>query len=118
MEFFPAVKSAYAHYATFEGRASRSEFWWFALFNLIATMLLGFVDDVIGTYPLLYGLFSLASLLPSLALGVRRLHDINKSGWYYLLICIPLIGVIVLFVWSCLKGTPDANRFGDNPLTA
>lgn len=118
MEFFPAVKSAYSHYAAFEGRASRSEFWWFALFNFVASIVVGAIDGGIGSYPLLYSLFSLANLLPGLGLGVRRLHDINKSGWYYLLILIPLIGVIILFIWSCTKGTSGTNRFGENPLAA
>jgi uncharacterized membrane protein YhaH (DUF805 family) len=84
-------------YATFTGRASRSEFWYFILFNIIVSFILGIVDGIIGM-KILGTIYSLAVLIPSLAVGARRLHDIGKSGWMQLLGLIPVIGWIWLIV--------------------
>jgi uncharacterized membrane protein YhaH (DUF805 family) len=115
MNFTSAVNS---NYVTFSGRASRSEFWLFLLFSFLAAIVIGVIDGILGSYPLLYSLFALANFLPSLALSVRRLHDVNKSGWFYLLFLIPLVGAIILLVWGCTKGTAGDNRFGGDPLAA
>lgn len=101
-------------YADFNGRARRTEFWMFALFNLIAYIVLALIGRVIGfsALPLLYGL---AVLLPSLAVAVRRLHDTGRSGWMILLGLIPCIGGIVLLVFYCGDSQPGDNEHGTNP---
>ena len=108
-------------YVGFEGRASRSEYWWFALAIFIAGLLAVIIDvilfglendDQIGYVSLS---FQLAVLLPSLAVSVRRLHDIGKSGWYILIAFIPIAGAIILLVWYCTDGEPVANVYGPVP---
>ena len=107
-------------YATFQGRARRKEYWYFALVNLIISFALGFTDGILIAMGVIevevfWVIYWLATLIPNLAVSVRRLHDIDKSGWWLLLNVIPLIGQIVLFVFACLDGTKGANRFGDDP---
>lgn len=108
-------------YATFSGRARRKEYWFFKLFDVLVFFLLSMVDVVIGTndYGLGFGLLSiiygLGTLIPSLAVGVRRLHDIGKSGWWLLICLIPIIGVIVVIVFSCLDSQVGENKYGPNP---
>ncbi len=108
-------------YAVFTGRARRKEYWMFFLFNIIVSVVLGIIDSLTGTTSLQYGvgllggLYSLAVIIPSIAVGVRRLHDTDRSGWWLLIGFIPLIGVIVLIVFFCLDSTPGDNRFGPNP---
>jgi uncharacterized membrane protein YhaH (DUF805 family) len=108
-------------YATFAGRARRSEYWYFMLFYLLAFVVLAIVDGVTGTFNeeagvgLLSGLFLLATLIPTLAVTVRRLHDTDRSGWWILLNFIPLIGALVVLVFTVLDSQPGANRFGPNP---
>ena len=116
MNFGQAVKSVYSNYVNFTGRALRSEFWFFMLFYLIAYVVLGVIDFEVLGGQVLTSLFALASLLPGIAVAVRRLHDIDKSGWFILLNLIPLIGAIILIVWYCRAGTPGANRFGPEPV--
>lgn len=130
MDFMTAVKSVYSNYVGFSGRARRSEFWWFALFYFVVNLVLSLVDSVLfgttvsepGSFsastdtPIFSGIFALASLLPSLAVSVRRLHDLDKSGWWLLLSFIPLIGAIVLIVWFATAGTKGSNRFGEDQL--
>ena len=101
-------------YAVFSGRARRMEFWIFVLFNIIIGCILGIIDAVVGTV-VLGAIYSLAVFIPSIAVTVRRLHDTDRSGWWYFIILIPLIGLIVLLVFMVLDGTPGPNRFGDNP---
>ena len=107
-------------YATFSGRATRSEYWFFALFSFIISVVLGFLDGVIGkvgadkTIGILGSIYSLAVLIPSIAVMARRLHDTNRSGWWILIGLIPIIGWIVLFVFSVLDSGPD-NKYGPNP---
>ena len=103
-------------YATFTGRATRSEYWYFILFNMIIGIILMILDKIFGTTGLLNGIYSLAVLIPTLAVGARRLHDIGKSGWWQLLNLIPLIGPIVLFVWFVTDSKED-NKYGPNPKT-
>jgi len=110
-------------YAVFTGRAQRKEYWMFFLFNIIIAILLGIIEVVIGISPdadesILANIYSLAILLPSLAVSVRRLHDIGRSGWWILIGLIPLIGVIVLFVFAVQDGQTGPNQYGPNPKEA
>ena len=101
-------------YATFEGRARRKEYWMFVLFNFIAAFVAGLADGILGTC-ILFPLYSLAALVPSLAVMVRRLHDTNRSGWWFLIGFVPLIGGIWLLILLVLDGTLGGNRFGPSP---
>lgn len=119
MEYFlGAYKN---NYANFSGRARRKEYWMFVLFYIIAFVVLSVIDGVIGTFSqeagigVLSGLFALASFLPAISIAARRLHDINKSGWWQLLAIIPLIGGLVLFIFYIMDSNPGENRFGANP---
>ena len=114
MNFVEAIKSGFNKYVTFSGRAARSEYWYWTLFAIIADIVaaiinafvaLGFVGLVV----------SLAFLLPSIAVAIRRLHDLDRTGWW-LLLAFTGIGAIVLLVWDCMKGTTGSNCFGADPL--
>lgn len=113
MEYF---LGAYKKYADFTGRARRQEYWMFILFYFIVSIILGIVDGVLGIQ-ILGLLFSLASLVPSLAIGARRLHDTGRSGWWQLLYLIPLIGLIIMIVFLVQDSHPD-NEYGPNPKAA
>ena len=108
-------------YAVFSGRARRKEYWMFFLFNLIITLVLALIDSLMGTFSpqaglgLLSGLYSLAVLIPSIAVTVRRLHDTGRSGWWILIGLIPFIGGIVLLIFMVLDSEPGANQYGPNP---
>ena len=108
-------------YTDFYGRARRREYWMFVLFNVLISLALGIIDNVIGTYSaemhtgLFEGIYSLAVLVPSLAVTVRRLHDTNRSGWWLLISLIPFLGWALLLVFMILDGTPGENRFGPDP---
>jgi len=110
--FAAAIKTCLSKYVTFEGRASRSEYWWFYLFSLLAVIVMAVVEGVLGIPGLLSVLLSLALFLPLLAAGVRRLHDTDRSGWWYLIQLVPLVGIIVIIVFWCQRGTEARNRFG------
>jgi uncharacterized membrane protein YhaH (DUF805 family) len=114
MNFAAAVRSGFNNYVTFSGRASRSEYWYWALFTVIASIAAGIVDGVVGL-GVVETVVSLALFLPSLAIAVRRLHDIDRTGWW-VLIAFTVIGLIVLIYWDCVKGTEGPNRFGPDPL--
>ncbi|MFI5754885.1 DUF805 domain-containing protein [Streptomyces sp. NPDC051569] len=103
------------NYAGFSGRARRKEFWMFVLFHIIATLIVVAVDFAVGLNSILVGVYVLGVFVPSLALIVRRLHDIGKSGWFYFIILIPLVGQILLLVWFLTAGNPEANAYGENP---
>lgn len=103
------------NYVGFEGRARRKEYWMFILFNMIASLVLGFIGGLIGLDTILSYVYSLAVLLPSLAVAMRRLHDTGRSGWMILLSFIPLIGAIVLIVFMCQDSEPGDNKYGSNP---
>ena len=106
------------NYATFSGRARRKEYWMFFLFNVLISLGLGVLDVVAGSYSVEYetgffsGLYSLLVLIPSIAVGVRR------SGWWIVISLIPIVGILVLFVFMCLDSQPGTNRFGANPKEA
>lgn len=108
VSFPEAVKRFFIHYADFSGRSRRSEYWWVVLFNCAVSSVLGYI------IPDLSWIWSLAILIPSIAICVRRLHDIGKGGAWYLLILIPIVGYIILLVWFCKDSTPD-NQWGPNP---
>lgn len=105
------------NYCNFSGRSSRSEYWYFVLFN----MLISFVINILtfatmsDAMLILGGIISLVLLLPGLGLAVRRLHDVGKSGWWLLIGLIPLIGAILLLVWFCTDSEPYTNRYGEVP---
>ncbi|MCM3702821.1 DUF805 domain-containing protein [Paenibacillus macerans] len=105
------------NYVGFQGRARRKEFWMFALFNYIAVFVLVLVGSFIhSSVGMILGyIYMLAVLLPSLAVGVRRLHDIGKSGWMILLGLIPFVGPIIILVFNCLDSEPGDNQYGPNP---
>ena len=105
-------------YAVFNGRAARPEFWWFVLINLIIAAVINLVFSAIGgrnSGQVVSDLYSLAVLLPSLGVGIRRLHDTNRTGWWYLLVFIPIIGWIVLIVFLAMASDPGSNNYGPNP---
>jgi uncharacterized membrane protein YhaH (DUF805 family) len=105
-------------YADFSGRARRTDYWLFVLFNMVIAVLLSVVDYVISSPGIIGLLFALAILLPSIAVGVRRLHDTDRSGWWLLIAFVPIIGAIVLLVFFVLDSTPGDNKYGANPKQA
>jgi uncharacterized membrane protein YhaH (DUF805 family) len=116
MDFAEAVKAVFNKYAVFSGRSLRSEFWYWELFGILASIVLSIVDSALfnsnfgGNGPL-GALFGLATVVPSLAVGARRLHDTNKSGWWQLL-AVTVVGLIPLIIWFCQPGTPGKNNYG------
>ena len=112
------------NYAGFSGRARRKEYWMFALFNLIFLIVAMVLDNVLGTtiedlpYGLFYFLYALVVLIPSLAVAVRRLHDVGKSGWVILISLIPIVGAIWLLVLMFTDSNPGENKYGVNPKDA
>lgn len=115
--FAEAVRRFWQRYIVFTGRASRSEYWWAVLFNVLVGIGLGIVDRVIfggqmNDPTVFSGLYSLATVLPGLAVSIRRLHDIDKSGWWVLLWFVPVIGWIWLLILHCQESSPGRNRFG------
>lgn len=98
MTFQESIKVCMKKYADFSGRASRSEYWWFVLFTVIAGLAASVISSVVA------GLFTLAILLPSIAAATRRLHDTNRSGWWQLVALIPLVGMIIIIVFLALPG--------------
>ncbi|MBO5716803.1 MAG: DUF805 domain-containing protein [Alistipes sp.] len=104
----------WSQYADFTGRARRTEYWMFALVNFGIALLLELILGFTFLYFLTYA-YSLAIFIPSLAVCVRRLHDIGRSGWWYLIGLIPVIGWILLIVWFCTDSQPGANKWGPNP---
>ena len=122
MEFIPSIKDAFNKYGTFTGSASRSQYWWFFLFAILSGVFFSIVDfavlgvnsfssdlnEPIGWFGTLWSLFL---LIPSFSLGARRLHDINKSGWWQLLWLAILIGWIILIVWNCKSSDEGKNNY-------
>ena len=102
---------AFRNYVNFKGRATRKQFWMFILFNFLAGFALGFIGGVVPALAFLGSIYSLGVLLPSLAIGARRLHDTDRSAWWLLLYLLPIVGPIVLLVFFVLPSTPGSNRF-------
>ncbi|SMX46049.1 DUF805 domain-containing protein [Maliponia aquimaris] len=110
-----AFKLFFSNYINFEGRSNRGEYWWAFLAIILVSVVLGVVDGMLtagGGMPILGMIFSLATLVPGIALGVRRLHDIDKSGWWLLIGLVPLVGFLVLIYFFVQPPTPGPNRFG------
>ena len=118
MSYMEAIKSGFSNYAKFNGRASRSEFWWFFLFYAVVIFIVNFIVDLTGL-PIIISVLVWASfVLPMLGLYFRRLHDVDRSAWWILIALIPLIGSIVLIVFWATPGTEGDNRFGPPTTTA
>jgi uncharacterized membrane protein YhaH (DUF805 family) len=120
MNFTQAISSGFNNYVNFSGRAARSEFWYWALFAALASLAGELIDLALftsSTFTPVQTLVNLALFLPGLAVSVRRLHDLDRTGWWLLLI-FTVIGIIVLLVWDCMRGTVGPNRFGPDPLAA
>ena len=105
-------------YAVFTGRARRKEYWMFFLFNILIAVGIAIIESIIGTGGILGIIFSLAMLVPGIAVTVRRLHDTGRSGWWILISLIPVIGWIILLVFMVLEGQPGDNEYGPNPKAA
>ena len=112
VNFPDAIKLGFKRYFDFRGRSTRAEFWWWALFELIAGIALSIAEAIAGTSGTLGGLFEFAALIPGLAVGVRRLHDTNRTGWWLLLVFAVIIGCIVLLVWFIKQGDAGPNKYG------
>jgi len=110
MNFGQAISTCFSKYATFTGRASRPEFWWFFLFQVIVLIIAGVISDI------LYGVAALALLLPGLAVGARRLHDIGKTAWLLLIGLIPLVNLLLIY-WF-VQPSEGPNTFGDGAAPA
>ena len=124
MNFFESIKSCLIKYTDFSGRSMRSEYWNFAVFVSILYIVAEYIDVKIAGVPYLdyYGfgtlsiILTIVTIVPETSVSVRRLHDINKSGWW-LLLALTVIGIIPLIYWAYLKGDEKENRFGKNPLS-
>lgn len=119
MGFTESVKTCLMQkYAGFSGRASRSEYWFFALFYFLVSIVLSVLGQIAleMVFNIIGLVFGLAVLVPSLAVSVRRLHDLDRSGWWLLISFVPLIGALVLLYWFVQKGSDGSNNFGDDPL--
>jgi len=119
MEWY--LKVVRDNYSNFEGRARRQEYWMFTLFHviilfilaLIGGMVSGFSDSTFGFVPI--GIYLLGTIIPSIAVTVRRLHDINKSGWFYLVGMIPYVGGFIMLFFTCKNGDVGSNQYGPDP---
>lgn len=120
MNIQESVKSVLSKYVTFSGRASRSEYWWFIVALILAYVVVAIVGGAVSEQVggVLYLIVALGTFLPALAVLIRRLHDVDRSGWWILIQLIPLVGPILLIVWLASRGTAGANRFGADPLAA
>ena len=122
MGFAEAVQTCLRKYVGFSGRARRSEYWWFFLFTVLVSMVASVLDSILGTMSdttnvgLIGSIASLALLLPSIAVAIRRLHDTSRSGWWILIGLIPIVGWIILIVFYC-QDSHGENRYGPSPKT-
>ena len=125
MKMMDAVKHVFSNYAVFSGRARRSEYWYFVLFSMIVSAVLSRIGKevpmevagqvVMVTQSKLLSIYNLVVFIPTLAVVVRRLHDVGKSGWNYFWFFLPIIGWIMMLVWLCREGEHGPNRFGPDP---
>jgi uncharacterized membrane protein YhaH (DUF805 family) len=120
MSFPQAIASVFRNYVTFSGRASRSEYWYWVLFTIIGAVATLILDQAVfaeSDYSPLNSIFNLVCFLPSLAVAIRRLHDIGRTGWWFL-IAFTIIGLVVLIVWACQKSDVGPNAYGPPPVTS
>ena len=121
MSFIESIKSAYTNYCKFDGRACRSEYWFFVLFEFIVSLILSALNYLTtdggknGFFYILLVIFEMATLLPSLGLVWRRLHDSGRCGAWFFIWFVPVVGWILLIVWLCQDSEPGTNRYGSNP---
>ncbi|HAV5011167.1 TPA: DUF805 domain-containing protein [Acinetobacter baumannii] len=104
-----AIFTCFKKFADFKGRARRREFWYFELFCVLLSLLLSFMNEDLAT------LAMLVTLIPNIAVNVRRLHDIDRSGWWMLIALVPIVGVLLLLFWATQEGNPTANQYGESP---
>ena len=120
VDFPTSVKICFSKYASWKGRASRSEYWYFQLLGPIFTIPLAILAAAVPAQATAFNAIStvitLGLFLPGLAVFVRRLHDTNRSGWWFWLLVVPVIGWILVLVWFCTKGTAGDNQYGPDPL--
>ncbi len=123
MDFSQAIQQGFSKYATFSGRASRSEFWYFVLFVILGQAVANFIDASSWGWGFSRGggavssIFGLVVLIPNIAVAVRRLHDTDRSGWWWWLWLIPIIGWIILLIFYIAEGTRGPNQYGEDPLS-
>ena len=120
--FVEAIKRGFSNYVNFSGRAPRWEYWYWVLFVIIVGIVSSLIDSFIfgsdpteGGFAPVQTLTGLALFIPGIAIGIRRLHDLDRTGWWFL-IAFTGIGLILLLIWACMKGTAGPNRFGPDPL--
>jgi uncharacterized membrane protein YhaH (DUF805 family) len=113
--------AAFRKYAVFKGRSTRSEYWYFTLFNILAVGVFGLIDQLMGTfnfdagYGPLSAIYTLAMILPGLGVSIRRLHDTGRSGWWFMITIIPVIGLLVFWYFALLDSDPNPNEYGESP---
>lgn len=112
MSFTEAVKSCFSKIVTIDGRARRSEYWYFFLFNFIVAIIIGFIFKENSIIP---SIISWILYICTFSVSIRRLHDTGRSGWWWLIGFVPVVGFIILFVFYCLDSQPGTNKFGPNP---
>ena len=116
VEFIDAIKLEFKNYVNFNGRSRRSELWWFFLFNFIIQIIIIILANLITkNLMFLSYIYSLIIFLPGLGLAIRRLHDIGKSGWYILIVLIPIVGIFILLYFYCLDSENQSNEYGESP---
>ena len=113
--------AAFKKYAVFKGRATRREYWYFTLFNILAVGVFGLIGQLMGTfnfdagYGPLSAIYTLAMILPGLGVSIRRLHDTGRSGWWFMITIIPIIGLLVFLYFALLDSDPNPNEYGESP---
>jgi len=120
MNFAQAIASGFSNYVNFSSRAVRSEYWYWVLFTIVCAIIASVLDGALfseSDVPPIGSVFNIATFLPGLAVAVRRLHDIDRTGWW-ILIALTVIGLFVLIYWFCQPGTAGPNRFGPDPFGA
>ncbi|MBQ11402.1 MAG: hypothetical protein CMJ45_07625 [Planctomyces sp.] len=102
-------------YAVFSGRSRRQEYWMFTLINVIVSIVLRVVDEIVGSPGAIQGIYAIALFLPSLGVAIRRLHDTGHSAWWIFIPLVPIIGVIIMIIFLAKDSEPGENRYGPNP---